>query len=189
MDDPIKQISANYALENDREKRLRKFLPFLLLLSFIWLYLYESLNGITQISVSSDISVSISVLLSFLFSCGIAYLSFEIMFFVYRFILAFSIYTYVVPKQVFQNRFRLWFVVRNVLLGIVFNLCFIFPYISQYLVVIEILFNFLFIICFFFSISTKYVDPLIRHFLFRIVVLWVLIYEVIEALILVVRVL
>ena len=157
MNNAVKQLTINYGHTDRKEEVLKRLLPILLLLSFVWLNLYTGISGISLISVSSlDVSETwVYVALSLLFSGGISYLVFELLFFVYRFLLGFSIYSFMIPKQVFQNRFRLWFILRNVLLGVLYNLCFFFPYIAIYISVFDMILTMLVVICLYFNLTEK----------------------------------
>ena len=191
MNSPIKQLTINYEHTDAKEEFLKKLLPVLLFLSFVWLNLYTELAQAVAISVNySTGSYSLTyVILELLFLSAISYLVFELVFFVYKFLIRFSIYTFMIPRQVLQNRFRLWMIVRNVLLGIIFNLRFFYPYIAIYLSIFDVLFTMLFAVCVYFNLAKKYVDPLVGHFLFRALSVWIAIYEGIEVLFLVLRVL
>lgn len=191
MNAPIKQLTINYELTNKREEVLKKLLPVLLFLSFVWLNFYTEIAQ----SVANSVNYSAGsyflayLILNLLFWGAISYLVFELIFFIYQFLIKFSIYTFMIPRQVLQNRFRLWMIVRNVLLGIIFNLRFFYPYIAIYLSIFDVLFTMLFVICLYFNLAKKYVDPLVGHFLFRALSVWIAIYEGIEVLFLVLRVL
>ena len=190
MNSKVKQLTINYEQTDKKEEVLKRILPILLLFSFVWLNLYKGFGEISSFSdPKSGLETWSYVILTLIFSGGISYLVFELLFFVYRFLLGFSIYTFMIPKQIFKNRFRFWMIIRNMLLGAVNNLCFFFPYISHYIVIFDMLLTMLLIVCVYFSLKRKYVNELVGHLLFRALVMWIAIYEAVSVLVFVVRVL
>ena len=105
----------------------------LLLVSFVWLELYPSSlsfvysfeYGYGNMFSSANLSVVIS---SILFNALMSWASFEILFWIYRYVLSYKIYSFIVPMDSLKAETRLYFIFRNVFLGIVCNLCFLFPY-------------------------------------------------------------
>ena len=191
MDAVTKKLTIDYQYTTEKDKTLKRLLPFLLFLSFVWVNIYSGIMNVDSISVgASGLMTSWSyVIFSILFIAGVDYIVFELLFYVYRFLMGFSIYSFMIPKQIFINKFRLWFLIRNVLMGFVFNLRFLFPFISVYLIVVEVLFTMLSIICLYFDIARKYVDVLVGHLYFRAISICIIIYEAIKLIFAVVRVL
>jgi len=174
------KISRKMLIKNERSVFSRFCLPMLTFISFVWLNLYSTLTEINVVNLdyelfgSVDTYVFLSVLLAGLFD----YLIFELLFFIYRLFLGFSIYSFMIPKNVMIDKFRIWYILRNVVLGIIFNLRFFFPYISTYLCVFELILNFGFIICLYFALAKNYVEPLVAQFVFKTLVIPVILYEV-----------
>ena len=126
------------------------------------------------------------MIFSVLFAGIFDYLIFEILFFLYRFCLGFSIYSFMIPKFALKDKFRFWYLIRNVVLGFLFNLRFFFPYIETYLCVFELVANFMLIICLYFDLSREYVEPLVGQFVFKTLAVPVVLYETYSLIMLVV---
>ena len=182
MQNNIKTININQRMfqRNQRSAFSRWGLPLLVLISFIWLNLYSTLTQANGLLVDHSMFVSATsyIVTIILFSGVIEYLLFELLFFVYRLFIGFSIYSFLIPKNVMLDKFRLWYIFRNILLGIVFNLRFFIPYISVYLCVFELIFNFAFIIGLYFALSKNYIEPLVGQFVFKTLSIPVFIYEI-----------
>lgn len=175
-----------YAKRKQKEKMLSRLLPVLLLLSFIWLNFYTTMTDINLYEKFSSVNPGAGELIADVLFVGIVdYLVFELLFFIYRFCLGFSIYSFMIPKQVLKNKFRFWYIIRNLILGIVFNVRFFFPYFSTYTCIFELLMNMLLVICLYFDLSKEYVEPLVGQFVFKTLAVPVLIYEAFEMVVLV----
>lgn len=166
---------------NNRGSFFSRFgLPLLLILSFAWLNLYSFLvesndvfGGYMQYgSITTYLFVTVA------FLALVEYLIFELLFFIYRVFLSFSIYSFMIPKSILINKFRMWFCVRNVVLGFVFNLRFFFPYINAYLCVFELIMNFAFIMALYLDLKREHIEPLVGQYVFRTLVLPVVLYEI-----------
>lgn len=163
-----------------------RILPVLVMLSFVWLELYPTLTGANSISINlgSFGSLPVYLAINVIFYGLLSYLIFEFLFYVYRFCIGFSIYSFMIPKDVLIDKFRTWYLIRNIILGLIFNLRFFFPYINTYLCIFELLFNFLFILGLYFDLSKNYVEPLVGQFVFKTLSVPVIIYEVYEVIVL-----
>ena len=169
---------------------LSRLLPVFLCLSFMWLNLYEYVASSNTLGLSvGEFSPLALIVSSVLFSGLLAYAMFEILLFIYKFIVGFSVYAFLIPTSVLTDKFRLWFLVRNIILGFVFNLRIFIPYISTYLCIVEMIFNMLFVLVLYFDVAKKYIEPLVRQFVFRIMVSPIFIYEIVVIIRLVVGVL
>lgn len=160
-----------------------KVLPLLVFLSFVWLNLYSN----SQARATTLLSIGNGWLFWGIVTSLVNYLIFELLFAVYRFLIGFSVYSFMIPRRVLVDRFRIWFVIRNLLLGVFYNLRFFAPYISVYLCVLELIFNFMFIIGMYFSLAKNYVEPLVGQFVFKSLTIPMFIYEAIRVIILVVN--
>ena len=134
-----------FAEQKKKQKVLEIVLPVFLLLSFIWLNLYTTMTDInTAVHYFFPTnSLSFYLLGNVLLKGIFDYLVFEMLFFVYRFCLGFSIYSFMIPKDVLKNKFRFWYIIRNLILGFIFNIRFFFPYFATYACIFEMLFNML----------------------------------------------
>ena len=173
-------LKTNVNAKNDRSFFSKICLPVILLVSFAWLNLYSSLSEANNIFRPDDTYSSIA---SYLFTSALIfavvdYLVFELYFFVYRLFLGFSVYSLLIPKNVLIDKFRIWYIVRNIVLGVVFNLRFFFPYIGTYLIIFEIAADFAFIILLFVDLKKDYIEPLVSQFVFRTLVMPIILYEI-----------
>lgn len=173
---PEKTKMISFEKRKQHEKVLSVLLPIFLLLSFIWLNFYTTMTDINSsvIFIRHEISF---ILFLIVFEGFFEYLIFESLFFIYRFCLGFSIYSFMIPKQVLKNKFRFWYIIRNLILGFVFNLRFFFPYFSTYSCIFEMVMNMLLVVCLYFDLSREYVEPLVGQFVFKTLAVPVLIYE------------
>ena len=166
-------------------------LPVLLFISFVWLNFYDTTAELNILSVNfaGMDNLALNIGLSVFVSGLIDYVIFEFLFFIYRFCLGFSIYSFMIPKFVIMDKFRLWYVVRNILLGLIFNVRFFFPFIGTYLCAIELVCNFVLIICLYYSLQKEYVEPLVGQFVFKTLAVPVVLYEIYQVIVLMVGVL
>ena len=155
-------------------------LPLVLFLSFIWLNLYASLTELNDVFFNNEVysSVTAYLIATTIFISLVEYLAFELYFFVYRLFIGFSIYSFMIPKNVLIDKFRIWYVVRNLILGVVFNLRFFFPYISTYLCVAELIMNFMFVFVLYADLKKDFIEPLVGQYVFKTLIMPVLLYEV-----------
>lgn len=181
MDSTQNQLNVKnkIVLDNQRSFFSRFGLPVLLFISFVWLDLYAKLGGLNSVfyPYKEYGSLSSYLILSVLIYSVADYVIFELCFMLYRLFLSFSIYSFMIPKIVLLDNFRKCYIFRNIILGVVFNLRFLFPYINTYLCVVELIGNFLFIFCLFLSLKKKYVEPLVAHYVFKTLTIPVVLYE------------
>lgn len=168
-----------------------RILPVLLFISFLWLNFYDTATEINNFSISFSGVENIGLNIGFyvLLYGLIDYVIFEFLFFIYRFCLGFSIYSFMIPKYVLIDKFRLWYLIRNVVLGLLFNLRFFFPFVGTYLCVVELICNFVLIICLYYDLQKEYIEPLVGQFVFKTLALPVVLYEVYQVIVLMVGVL
>jgi len=166
--------------KNQRSAFSRIVLPILVLLSFVWLNLYSTLTGLNSVSLDIGVYGSLATYLgvSVFFAGLLDYIVFEILFFIYRLVLGFSIYSFMIPKNVLLDKFRIWYLVRNLLLGVIFNLRFLYPFFGTYICIFELILNMLLVIVLYFDLSKNYVEPLVGQFVFKTLAWPVFIYEI-----------
>lgn len=170
-----------FARRKKREKIWSTVLPIILLLSFIWLNFYTTMTDINTSEKFNSTNPSVAILFGdVLFKGVFDYVIFEALFFVYRFCLGFSIYSFMIPKQVLKNKFRFWYIFRNIVLGFIFNIRFFFPYFATYACIFEMLMNMVLVICLYFDLEKEYVEPLVGQFVFKTLAVPVILYEVVE---------
>lgn len=180
------QNTANNIYIHGKKSVLSSILPLLVFLSFIWLNLYTSVASVTEIALlQGDTYLVFGIILKGVLD----YFIFEILFYIYRFLIGFSIYSFMIPKNVMKDKFRLWYLIQNVILGFLYNLRFFFPYFTVYLCIFELCFNFLFIFGLYFHLEKSYVEPLVGQFVFKTLAFPVIIYEIYRVVLLMVGVL
>ena len=82
-----------------------------------------------------------------------------------------------IPKTVLTDNFRKLYIVRNLILGLIFNLRFVYPFINTYLCVIELIMNVLFLLGLFYSLKKQYIEPLVAQYVFKTLSLPIILYE------------
>lgn len=184
-------INIERNLRLKRKTGFSKAIPFLLFLSFIWLNFYSTMTNVNTISLNVGHfgNLPVYLLINVLLVAVFDYLLFEIIFFLYRFVLGFSIYSFMIPKVVLKDKFRFWFFVRNLVLGLIYNVRFFFPLFDTYLCIFQLIMNFVFIICFYFDLSVEYVEPLVGQFVFKTLAVPVVLFEIYQVIMLLVGVL
>lgn len=109
----------------------------------------------------------------------ISWLFFEIIFRLYREILAYRIYSFVVPKENFKVESRLFYCYRNLIYGVFINLCFIFPYLYIYNIFFSVVTTLLMTLLYAIHIKKKYSESIIGHFVFKSFVVPLFVFEII----------
>lgn len=180
-------INANLT---SQKQKVNKLLIFLLYLSFIWISIYpvaSTLVGNYYFSYGNIFDGS-----SMIFSSGLLYLiinalvswiGFELIFIFYRFVLAFKIYSFVVPQEMLKNDMRTFYIYRNLIYGLFVNLCFFFPYLNSILVLVDVIVTMMAFILFSCHIKKKYSEPIVGHFVFKCFMYPVAFFEAVNVLI------
>lgn len=178
----------------ERNSLLRKFLPLFLVLSFMLVELFETYSSFSAVN-NSFISVAIQAetadyfFISLLISALLSWAWFEIVFYIYRMFINFSIFSYTIPRALLENKARCFMVLRNVIFGLVSNLMFFFPYIRAMLIVFQIIIDFLVFIWFAFAVTRETVDTMIMPNVFKGLLTPFVIIEGLSILIMIVEVL
>lgn len=156
----------------------------LLILSFAWISLFSSFNFSTFDFLYGNIfdpnsnisSIAMTNVLSYTF---LNWISFELICYLYRFILSFKIYSFVVPHRMLANECRKYFIYRNIIYGIFTNMCFLYPYLYIFSGLVNLVVTMIIVIYFALYISKKYSETIIGHFVFKCFCYPVVIYEAI----------
>ena len=182
----MQQVVKEIKLPVMKKSWFSKLMPLLLLLSFIWLNFYRTMTNANTLIINMGNFGSLPAYLFFdvLMMGLIDYIIFEVLFFLYRFFIGFSICSFMIPKHVLKDKFRLWYFIRNIILGLVFNLRFFLPFIGTYLCIFELMLNFLFIIALYFDLSVEYVEPIVGQFVFKTLAVPVVLYEAYKVIVL-----
>ena len=146
-------------------------ITFLLYLSFIWTGIYPALSSLSSNFYYSygnvfDITSSVfsSAIIYIFVYAFVSWISLELIFMFYRFIMSFKIYSFVLPSHKLKNEMRTFFIYRNVIFGLFLNICFIFPYLYALISIVDVIVTMTAFICFAVHINKTYSEPLIGHF-------------------------
>ena len=158
-----------------------------LVVSFVWLSIYPACTmfidsftyGFGDVLSQANLSI---VIANVLVEAIAAWIGFEFLFWIYRWFLSFKIYSFVVPMDSFKAETRLYFVYRNLFLGVIYNLCFVMPYLFAYSVFFDLLITMIVLICYAKHLNANYSDTIIGHFVFKNFCYPIFIYEAIEVL-------
>ena len=170
----------------DKKPRQNKWIYIaLLILSFVWLEFYSSTLSFVYTFETGygDIfsNLNISTALSSIFVNGIiSWLSFEILFWIYRYVLSFKIYSYIVPMDSLKAETRMYFIFRNVFLGMICNLCFLFPYLYNFEPFFDLLITMIVMVMYAKHLNSFYAESIVGHFVFKNFCYPIFIYELFE---------
>ncbi len=179
-----KIVTINNNKENIRiaNSVWHKILPFVLIISFMWLGFYQALLAFNAYPLELLTgSISSSFILEIVLTGLIYYIGFEILFWVYRFAIGFSLYSFVVPSQAVKDGLRWWIIVRNLIMGGLYFLCIWLPYIYSYLAIVDLLCLFFVFVMFTLTQLKKYAEPMIYPFVYKSLMLPFIIYEFLNA--------
>lgn len=157
----------------------------LLFLSFVWLELYtSSLSFVYSLETGYGNAFSqanlVSVLGTVLINALFSWAAFEILFWLYRFVLSYKIYSFIVPMDSLRAETRLYFIFRNVILGLVCNLCFLFPFLYIYEPFFDLLITMIVLIFYAKHLNAVYAETIVGHFVFKNFCYPIFIYELID---------
>lgn len=157
----------------------------LLFLSFIWLELYPtSLSLVFSFEmglgdVFSKLNIS-AVFGSVIVNALISWAGFELLFWIYRHVLSYKIYSFIVPMDSLKAETRLYFIFRNIILGLVCNLCFLFPFIYIYEPLFDLIITLVVMVFYAKHLNSVYAETIVGHFVFKNFCYPIFIYEVFD---------
>ncbi|MBR7172758.1 MAG: hypothetical protein IKD36_03090 [Clostridia bacterium] len=167
-------MAENYLFGEKKKSSTSWLVKLILFISFVWISLYTSSTSLTTelywnfgnlLDFSSENSSSI---ISVIFVEALVYwLAFEVVFYLYRFVLQFKIYSFVVPQDKLKNESRIFYIYRNVFYGVFLNLCFLFPYLYVYAPFISLVSTFVMLLIYANHLNKTYAEPIIGHFVFK----------------------
>ena len=167
-------MAENYILGEKKKTSSNWLIKVLLLVSFIWTSLYSATSVLVTdfywnfgnlLDVqSANFSTAIIMVISEALFCWI---SFEITFWLYRFVLQFKIYSFIVPTDNLKNESRTFYIYRNVFYGLFLNLCFLFPYLYEFAPLMSLVTTFVMLIIYSVHLNKTYAEPIIGHFVFK----------------------
>ena len=178
-------MTNNYAFNNQAKSNPYKWVYIIMLfISFIWISIYPAstaMAGNLYFAYGNLFDMASGNLSSFivmiLAEALVMWLGFEIIFYLYRWLLGFKIYSFIVPADKMKSESRLFFIYRNVFYGIIVNLCFLFPYLQVYLPFFDLVITLITLISFAAHLNKTYAEPIIGHFVFKCFCYPVFVYE------------
>lgn len=189
-------MTENYFMEKTERKSRGGLVKFLLFLSFVWTSLYTTASSLTNsfywnfgnlLDTGSSNFVSI---VSMVIAEAIVYwLAFELVFYIYRYVLQLKIYSFIVPAEKLKVESRTFYIYRNLFYGLFLNLCFLYPYLHVFAPVVSLITMFVALIAYSVHLNNTYAEPIIGHFVFKNFCYPVFVYQAIVLLIEVVGVL
>lgn len=161
---------------------------FGLILSFVWLefypstlgFLYSFENGFGNMFSNAN---TLAVVESVFFEAIVSWCAFEIVFWIYRWVLSFKIYSFIVPMDSLKAESRFYFIIRNVILGLIYNLCFIMPYLYSFSIFFDLLVTLVVMIFYAKHLNSVYSETIVGHFVFKCFCYPNFVYEAVEVLI------
>ena len=167
-------MADNYLFENKKKSYAGWVCIVFLFLSFVWISLYPAVCSLVSKAywnfgdMLNVYSQNFSSIVMIVLTESLMYwLSFEIVFYLYRYVLQFKIYSFIVPLDRLKIESRTFFIVRNVFYGIYLNLCFLFPYLHIFSPLMNLIITFVMLLFFASHINKTYAEPIIGHFVFK----------------------
>ncbi len=192
-------MADNYTLNFDNKKKKHYngwIYVVLLYISFIWISLYPATNSLASsfihgygdlLNISNPNFAMVCLLI--LTDATLYWIMFEVLFYFYRYVLTYKIYTFVVPLNNFKIESRIFFIYRNIFYGVFVNLCFLFPYLYELASLVNLIITMITLIAFSRSLVKNYSEPIIAHFVFKNFCYPVFVYEALSIIIAMVEVL
>ncbi len=147
---------------------LGRFLPIMLIVSFIFANFYTATQSVALEFLASYGSMySLFFIIYLVFLALFDYLIFTLVLWLYRSVMAFRPYFYLVKTQTFNEHFKFWYFVRNVLYGALSCILFACPYLHMYFPIISLLLTFLVIVLTYVSLN-KHIDIMFKHMYFKL---------------------
>ena len=180
MDMKTIRISRNNLIYKGQPSVLGRFLPLMLIVSFAFANFYSATQAmIPELYAVSSAAHSWFFVLYLIFMAVIDYVILLGVLWVYRTILGHRPYFYLVKTQTFNEHFKFWYFVKNVLYGLVSCILFVCPYLHIYLPVINLILTFGVILFSYISLS-KQIDIMFKHMYFKLLMYPWFIFEIIN---------
>ena len=172
-----KFITIDNTKENQRilQSVLHKILPFVFVLSFMWLDLFSQLLAFNATTIETDRVVTFITEL-FIFGALSAIVC-AVIFWCYKLVLGFSLYTLLIPAYAIKDGLKWHFIIRNIIMGGLYMLCIYFPFIYIYLAAIDAIIIFVVFMLFARRCARLYSDRLVMPYVFRALMTPLIIYE------------
>lgn len=184
-------MTDNITLNYDLKPKVKTW-PYKLLLfiSFIWVTLYPTISSMVGSfqfgygnvfnTASENFPMVMSVVLT---NSLLAWFEFEILFYIYRYFLAFKVYSFIVPSDRLRNESRLFFIYRNIFYGIFVNLSFLYPYLYELASLVNLIITLVILVVYANHLNKEYSEPIVGHFVFKSFCYPIFVYEAIYVLI------
>ena len=157
------------------EKKQRTWIyKLLLFISFVWVSIYPSITGLSADfffnygNILDTSTANFSYALSMvLVDALLSWAMFEVVFYLYRLVLSFKVYSFVVPVDKLKTESRIFFIYRNIFYGLFLNLCFLFPYMFVYAEFMSLIITLAVTMVYACYLNKTYAEPIIGHFVFK----------------------
>ena len=178
----IKTININRKnlFASDKPTLLGRFLPIMLIVSFVFANFYIATQTMTPeiLSIYSS-SYTLFFILYITFLAVLDYAILLLVLWLYRTVMSYRPYFYLVKVQTFNEHFKFWYFVKNVLYGAICCILFVCPYLHMYFPIINLLLTFMVIVLTYTSLQ-KHIDIMFRHMYFKLLMYPFFIFEAIN---------
>ena len=173
-------LKRSAILAKSPPSKLGRWLPLLLIVSFMLTNIYFAAQGtLADGIIVTHSSAAIGFVFDLLLYAVFDYIILLLVLWVYRSILSFIPYFYLTKTQTFNETFKFWYVIKNVIYGLFTLLLFKFPFLERYFVVLDLLLSFGVVLLTYFSLQ-KYIDIMFRHMYFKLLLYPWFIYQAID---------
>lgn len=159
--------------ENERLKAslLFKLCPILLILSFAIYSMVDTLSSFNEMALVNDSLLDlgmVSLYCEAMINGLIYWLIFELIFFVYRFVIGFNLFGYIIPTAAVWIYFRCGYAIKNVVVGCISMFLFVFfPYAYEFNILVDLIFTFIVFIIIMVKMLRRYSFSLINQYVFK----------------------
>lgn len=159
---------------------LGRFLPLMLIVSFIFANFYTATQSMVPEIVATYSTAYNWFFAIYLIFLGVFdYLILLLVLWLYRTILAYKPYFYLVKTQTFNEHFKFWYFVKNVVYGAISCVLFACPYLQMYFPIINLVLTFCVILLTYASLN-KHIDIMFKHMYFKLLMYPWFIFEAIN---------
>lgn len=139
--------------------------------SFLWVNIFTGVGSLYSGAenfgnLTSPSAASYVIMMVFL-QALMSMIIFELVFYVYRLVLSFRIYSFVVPDEKLRTDSRLYYTYRNLIYGFFVNACFFVPGIYSFLPLLSVVITLSMLIAYALHLNRTYSEPIINHFVFK----------------------
>lgn len=164
-----------------KKSTFEKLLPYLLIVSYAWLYFFSEIRDINATMFESQTAYISTLALSLIFLGVCEYGLLLVVLWIYRSIMSLRPYFYLVSVRQFNSHIKFWIIIKNLVIGALNLILFALPYLEIYMQIIELIMGFLVIVCTYFSLQ-KNIDAMFRHMYFKLMIYPWFVYQIISIL-------